>query len=120
MSCFRTACLIWMITLISGCATVSITDLSGNTRVEHRFGLISIELAPSTSAVVADAWSFGYASGPMGATLGVGHSRIAAIPEECRLVLWLNYPEQAETLAHQLGDRKDLCIINPLEKENKP
>jgi len=66
----RTARLIWIITLMSGCATANITDTSGNTRVERSFGLINIELAPCTSAVVADAWSFGYASGSMGATVG--------------------------------------------------
>jgi len=106
--------------MLAGCATVSITDHSGNTRVESHFGVVSIELGPTTSAVVAETSSFGYLSGPMGISLGIGHSRIAALPQDCRLVLWLEQPGQVEELRHLLGERSELCVINPLEKENKP
>ena len=116
----RFAWLPLVVAMLTGCATVSITDQSGTTRVERHFGLISIELDPTTTAVVAEANSFGYLGGPMGISLGVGQSRIAALPKDCRLVLWLEHPDQVENLKQQLGDRKDLCVINPKEKEREP
>lgn len=109
-----------IVAILTGCATVSITDPSGTTRVERHFGLISIELGPTTTAVVAEAKSFGYLGGPMGISLGVGQSRIAALPKDCRLVLWLEHPDQVENLKQLFGDRKDLCVINPKGKEQEP
>lgn len=112
--------LAWLGVMLSGCATVSITDQSGNTRVERHFGLVSIELGPGTSAVVAEASSFGYLSGPLGISLGIGRNRVAALPQDCRLVLWLDRPMQVEALRRQLGERNALCVINPFEKEQDP
>lgn len=120
MSQHRVAWLTWLAASLTGCATVSITDQSGNTRVESHFGVVSIELGPATSAVVAEASSFGYLGGPLGISLGLGHSRIAALPPDCRMVLWLEHPGQVEKLRQLLGERKELCVINPWEKEKQP
>lgn len=109
-----------LVAILTGCATITITDQSGTTRVERHFGLISIELGPTTTAVVAEAKSLGYLGGPMGISLGAGQSRIAALPQDCHLVLWLERPDHVENLKQLFGDRKDLCVINRKGKEQKP
>ena len=106
-----------MLLLLTGCTTVSITDATGTTRVQRYFGVVSIELAPTTTAVVAETRSFGYQNGPMGMTLGAGLNRIAALPKACHLVVWIEHPEQIEALQQMLADRNDLCAIYPRKEE---
>lgn len=108
--------------LLPGCTTVHITGPDGELRVERHFGLVSIELAPDTHAVVAEVDSLGYQSGPLGVSLGWGRGTYAALPADCTLVVWLERPEQAENLRQLLGDPKGLCVINPKDniKEVKP
>lgn len=48
MNHYRHARLIWLAAMLAGCATVSITDHSGNTRVERHLGVVNIELGPTT------------------------------------------------------------------------
>lgn len=105
--------------LLAGCTTVAITDLDGSTRVSSHFGFVSIELGPQTQAVQAESSSIGYQQGPLGFSLGINHSSIAASSPGCRLIVWVKDAEQAYKLKETLGDPAELCIIKA-NKETKP
>lgn len=110
--------LLWL----SSCTTVSITNSDGAVRIERYFGVVSVELAPGTKAVVAEVSSIGYLASPMGDSVGFAHSTIAALSPECHLVIWLEQPEQIRWLNELLAGKKNLCVIkqNDKTKEETP
>jgi hypothetical protein len=112
-----TLCVLALLLSAAACTTIRVSNQSGQVRVERHFGLVSIELAPSTSAVVAETTGFGYLSGPLGVTLGLAHSRIAALPEACRLVIWADSATSAERWQSVLGQAAGLCVVNAVNQQ---
>lgn len=101
-----------MVLVLAGCTTVSISDKDGSTRIERHFGVVSIELAPRTSAVEVEVSSVGYLGGPMGITVGLTHSRITAMSRECRLIVWLAGEEPLAKLNKIFAGRRGLCALS--------
>jgi hypothetical protein len=113
----RTLCSLALVLSAAACTTIRVSDQRGQVLVQRHFGLVSIELSPSTSAVVAETSGFGYLSAPLGATLGLVHSRIAALPEACHLVIWADSATSAERWQSVLGQAAGLCVVNAGKQE---
>lgn len=109
-----------LLLLSTGCTTVMIQKDDGATSVERHFGWTSIRMSPTTQAMVAKVKSVGVLNSPMGLSVGAARMNIAALPMDCRLVVWLEQPQQVEELRAQLSDVKDVCIVNPDGKEPEP
>ncbi|MCX7176350.1 MAG: hypothetical protein NT159_20990 [Proteobacteria bacterium] len=102
---------------VAACTTVTIVDREGTTKVSRHFGFVGIELSPQTDAVVAEVTSLGYHGGPLGLSLGVNHTAIAATARNCRLIVWLRSGKDAAQLDQLLGKTPGLCIVNPILEE---
>lgn len=108
---------------VSACTSITIVDREDKTRIERSVGFATIELHPSTEAVIAEVTALGYHGGPMGASIGFQHSFITALPnaEKCRLIVWLRDSTENALLTRHLGLQKDLCVISkPLPMEIQP
>lgn len=98
---------------LSSCTVVEITDPEGATSIERRFGLTSIAIEPERAAVVASLRSFGLASTPLGFTAGYAAHQLAALGEDCRVVLWVENEQQRAAVEQLAATAKEICIVGP-------
>lgn len=97
---------------LGACTSVTVVDRDGATKISRHFGFVAIELSPQTDAVVAEVTSLGYHGGPMGVTVGLNHTAIAATARDCRLIVWLR-----NRLDKLLGDTPGLCAVDATQEE---
>lgn len=116
--CLRRTSPLLAAALLAACTTVSITG-NGETRIERQFGVVNLTLSPTTQAMVAEITSLGVQTGPMGVTAGFGRLRLAALPQDCRLMVWIETAAEIAEVRRMLGDSKDVCFVNST-REEKP
>lgn len=96
---------------LGGCTVVEIRRGADEVQIERHFGLTSIEMHPTTDAVVARTRTFGIGGTPFGYAVGYASATIAATSPECRLILWVEDEQQLVRLREVLGDAKDICAL---------
>lgn len=100
---------------LCACTMVHIQGPTPNdVAVYRKFGIVNVELKPGARSVVVDTSSFGLISGPEGIAVGYHGATYAALsPDDCRIVLWIRSDEQIKELDQLLGDRSNVCVIQP-------
>lgn len=104
--------------LLSGCTTVQITTGDGVTTIERQFGFANITVAPGATPVVAGMSTLGYSSSPAGVSLGWSGVQVVALPDGCRVVLWIQRPEDLEAYKQLTAGTPDVCALNLNPKES--
>lgn len=97
--------------ILTSCTTIEIRSGEEGVRLERRLGFASVEFHPHAEPVVARVRALGIRNTPFGFGIGYADETIAALPAECRLVLWVEREEQIELLGELLGDVKDVCAV---------
>ena len=100
---------------LAACAQVTIHAGDGSVSQATRFGLLSIEPDPGTTAQIVDLRGIGLVGQNGGMTLGYVSSSTAVLPVgDCRIVVWVDQTVAAQTgLAALLEDRPDICAVGP-------
>ena len=77
-------CLLTMVCAVSlaGCAQIVVQTDEAPPKSELRFGVLSIDIAPSQKNTIVSSSGFGLISNPSGATLGYSKARIVRIGDE--------------------------------------
>jgi hypothetical protein len=83
----RFLCLLAFSLALGGCAQITVLSDQGPPTSEWKFGVLAIELAPSTQNSIAAASGLGLISTPSGTTLGYANARIVRIGDDCRVVV---------------------------------
>ncbi|WP_089725461.1 hypothetical protein [Candidatus Thiosymbion oneisti] len=105
--------------ILGGCTTIKITDRGGVVTIAREFGFASVQLHPETDALVAEISSLGYLATPIGQSFGYTKQFAAFLPENCKVILWVEDPEQVSAIKTLLGDIESVCPIYPTkQKEN--
>jgi hypothetical protein len=101
-----------MSVLLNACTVIEISSTNDSTVIERSFGFASIKLGAEDKATLARATSFGAMSSPNGFQLGYTAQSFAMMPYECQMVLWVEHPEQVNTVRELVGDIENVCVIN--------
>jgi hypothetical protein len=72
---------------LGGCAQITVLSDQGPPTSEWKFGVLAIELAPSSENSVASASGVGLISTPFGTTFGYSNAKIIRIGDNCRVVI---------------------------------
>jgi hypothetical protein len=72
---------------LGGCAQITVFNDQGTATSEWKFGVLAIELAPSTENSIVAASGLGLISMPSGTTLGYASARIVRMGDDCRVVI---------------------------------
>lgn len=107
----RSCCAALCVALATACTTIEVREGEGSVRVERRFGLLSVDIAPGAEPVVARVRSLGVSDMPFGVSAGWSAQDIA-LPGDCRIVLWVEDSAQVEALEELLADVDDVCAID--------
>lgn len=88
---------VWLLALVCavglpGCAQITVVADDQPPRSEWRFGVLSVDVAPSKKNTIVSTSGFGLISNPSGATLGYSKARIVRMGDECRLVIQTQDP----------------------------
>ena len=101
----------------SACAQVTIHAGDGSVTQDTRFGVVSIEPRPGTTAQIVELRAFGLSGQNGGLTLGYLSSTMAVLPaDDCRVVVWVERAGAAPAAAvtkELLGGRTDICTVGP-------
>lgn len=103
--------LVLFLVLFTGCTTISITSLDGQTKIERVFGFASVSVQPTETPVLVEMISVGFASGPAGYVIGISNQEIAFIPESCRVVFWVKDEKEARAVQHIITSNNGFCSI---------
>ena len=99
---------------LSGCTVVHFAGDAANVRVERHFGILRMQVGASTHALIAETTVLGFGSDPLGMTFGFGHSRVAFLPPDCRIVVWNDSVSAARAWKSALADIDAQCSVFPL------
>jgi hypothetical protein len=72
---------------LSGCAQIVVISDDEPPRTEWKFGVLVIDLAPSSKNTIVSSSGIGIVSTPGGATLGYANARIVRIGDACCIVI---------------------------------
>ena len=72
---------------VGGCAQIVVVRDNEPPQSEWRFGVLAIEIAPSSRNTIVQTSGIGIVSTPAGSTLGYANARIVRIGDECRVVV---------------------------------
>ncbi len=95
---------------LAGCSSVYIQKGDGSVEITRHFGIVSIELSPSTAAQLVEGRGIGLIRTSDGIVIGYHATSVLAMPETCRLVVWANSPDQIEALARLVPDFNSICV----------
>ncbi len=98
--------------ILTGCTSVSIIGDDGGTKVTRSFGVLSVQMSPSTDAIVAEMTGFGIASSPTGKVAGFSNQTLLFMTPSCKLVVWIENEAQAEKINTLLAGREDVCMYS--------
>lgn len=100
---------------LGACAVVHIQGPSkDDVAVYRKFGIVNVDLKPGARSVVVNSSSFGVINALEGFAVGYHSAAYAALsPGDCRIVLWIRGDEQLKELDQLLGDRSNVCVIQP-------
>lgn len=105
-----------MVAALAGCAVVEVHAPAGESVTTEWYpGVLVVRLEPGASAdaVVAEAAGAGILSRPGGLTVGTWRETVAALPPDCRLVVWPRSGVELERVLARLKDVPGSCIIGP-------
>jgi hypothetical protein len=97
--------------MATGCTTIELRAGDESVRVERKFGLLSVDIAPGSEPVVARVRSLGVSDMPFGVSAGWSAHDIA-LPGDCRVVLWVEDEAQLEALDRLLEGVEDVCAMD--------
>ncbi len=103
----------------TGCSVVKITKGNNEIEIKRHFGLVSIELSPTTDTIFLESVSLGAIKTPYGFALGYHNEDLLALKPTCKLVIWVSTNEQLEFIKEIIGDQKDICVSMSNNKEVK-
>lgn len=100
---------------VTACAQVTIHAGDGTVSERTRFGIVSIEPRPGTTAQIIDLQGIGLIAQSGAMTLGHLSSSMAMLPAgDCRIVLWLeDTTAPPASLAGLLDGTPELCAVGP-------
>jgi hypothetical protein len=103
--------------LLGACSTVTIHAGDGAATVERRFGVVVVEVTPASTPVVTEMTTLGLASSPAGTTLGWSKAQLAALPEGCRVVFWVQRREDLQAFKQLTAGQPGLCATDFTRQE---
>ena len=98
---------------LSACMTVHIDAGDADLRVVRHVGLLHVEVKAPERAVVGSLSGIGVAGTPLGWSAGYTRQRWAAIGPQCRAVLWIDGPLDADTRA-DLERVARVCVLDAI------
>ena len=99
--------------ITAGCASVRIDSPSGEVRLEHRWGVLSVVVDGPTTSHVAEIQGLGITSTPMGWSAGITRQSWASLGPECRLVIWVSEAEHLEAARRLQASTNGVCVVSP-------
>ena len=101
--------------LIAGCTTINIQSADGQVSVQRHFGVLYVDIAGKDSGNTAQLVSFGASTTPLGFALGYSRQSWVQLPRgDCRLVLWVEDPDQLAAATRLANLTPTLCVGRPL------
>lgn len=109
----RAAELVWSFLAVacSACTVVEIHSGDGQVRIERHLGFVSLELPPDAPSRVVRLTGVGLVSLGFDTTLGYADATLVTLGSECRLLVWIDRPDQIEHLRSLVGATEDLCMV---------
>lgn len=101
-----------LLLILSACTVLKIEDPNGVIKIERSFGGVIINPSSSGSFVVYEIQGMGYASTPLGTSLGYTKQTIATGDSSCRLIVWVSEDLNNEDL-EKLRKIPSTCIHKP-------
>lgn len=98
--------------LCHACAWVQIRSDDGQVHVERYFGVVSLQLSPATRSHVVHLKGVGLISTGFEATVGYVDLTMAALGNDCRLVVWLDDKDQIDELRRVAQELRDACVVD--------
>jgi hypothetical protein len=83
----RVMSLVLCATCLGACAQITVLSDKAPPQTEWKLGVLAIDLAGSSTNMIAQSTGVGLVTTPSGATLGYANSRIVRIGDECRIVI---------------------------------
>lgn len=72
---------------LGGCAQITVVSDDAPPRSEWKFGVLAVDLGPSSNSSIVSASGVGVISSPTGTALGYSRARIVRLGDECRVVV---------------------------------
>ena len=107
-----------IVLFLAGCAVVKIQQSDGEVLVERSVGFVSVHVSPGKNPIISESTTIGLAHRDRGFSVGYFQESLAAFPDSCHLILWVENEQQIETLKDLVGDLDHLCIW-PYNKEEQ-
>lgn len=108
---------------LCACTVVHVRGSSKDDVAVYRdFGIVNVNLKSGARSVVVNSNSLGVINTLEGLAVGYHSATYAALaPDDCRIVLWIRADQQLKELEQFLGDRTDVCVVQPTpSKEGTP
>lgn len=108
----RGAALVWPFLALtcSACTVVEVHSGDGQVHIERHLGFVSLELPPDAPSRVVHLTGVGLVSLGSDTTLGYADATLVALGYDCRLLVWMDNPDQIDHLRRLVGTTDDICI----------
>lgn len=99
----------------TACAQVTVQAGDGSVSRDIRFGIVSLDLRPGTTAQIVEIEGVGIVGQNGAITLGYLSSNTVLLPaQDCRLVVWVERAADASAdLAPLLDGQPEICAVGP-------
>jgi len=111
MFSIRLAVFISIIVVTTGCAQIEIHGTDGTTQIKRHAGVLHIDVTGTSSQMIS-ATGVGLLTIERETTLGWYSIRMLAMKNDCRLVMWVDDPDQVKALMQML-ETSALCVSSP-------
>lgn len=95
---------------LMACTTVRIESTDRQVRVEHHWGVLAVTVEQPQTSLVAEITGIGLIQSPWGWSAGYTNQSWAALGPECRLVIWINSPDQMDAAARLADPKAGICV----------
>lgn len=108
----RSALLMCVLSCVSGCVSVQITDSDGRVHAIQQAGFLKVQMAAPDQAITGSMSGFGVIGAPLGWSVGYTRQRWALLGDGCRAVVWVT-PGVAldERTRSELGRVAGVCLL---------
>jgi hypothetical protein len=96
---------------LCACSTITVKTEDGVTTVRRQFGALWVNLPPAERSLTS-VKAFGVLSTPLGVGVGFSSADVAALPAECRLVIWVRNEAEVSNIKRALAPalKEGLCV----------
>ena len=91
----------------------SVTVISPTeTKVERGVGVVKINMNADANSFFTELKGVGFASTPMGTSIGFMRHEFAVVNDSCKLIVWIENKQEIDNLKELIGDTENICTLN--------